>query len=257
MLIFIGTGIWDENDMSLRGIEAAKRADEVYVEFYTSRPATNVEKLSKLLGRKIKVLERADLEEKSIELVRRAKKLDVALLIPGDPMIATTHAAIRVQAKQHGVKTKIIHSSSIVSAVCGMTGLHNYRFGRSATISYPHTSYTSISKFPAETIKANQQINAHTLLFLDLHPKPMEISQAISILESLDENFLNLFAVGIARAGADNCITKCDRLDRLKDFDFGPPMHVLVVLAPKIHITEYEYLKEFTDAPKEIEDLVE
>jgi diphthine synthase len=254
MLIFIGTGIWDEKDMSLRGVEAARKADEVYAEFYTSKPAISIERLSNLIGKEIRILERSDLEEKSLELVRKAKEADVALLIPGDPMIATTHAALRIQAKQNGVETRIIHSSSIVSAICGITGLQNYKFGRSATISYPHGS---ISRFPAETIKSNLSMNAHTLLFLDLHPEPMKIKQAISLLEKLDSDFLNLFAVGIARAGSADCITKCERLGKLKEFDFGPPMHVLVILAPKIHITEYEYLREFANAPEDLKTLVE
>lgn len=254
MLIFIGTGIWDEMDISLRGLEAAKDADEVYAEFYTSKPATNAKKLSKLLGKEVRVLERSDLEENSIEIVKKAREIDIAILIPGDPMIATTHAAIRVQAKQNGVETKIIHSSSIISAVCGITGLHNYRFGKSATISYP---YGVISSFPAETVRINQKINAHTLLFLDLHPEPMKIDEAISILEKSDRELLNLFAVGIARAGSEGCVVKCDRLKNLKKFEFGPPMHVLVILAPKIHITEFEYLKEFANAPSELEAIVE
>jgi diphthine synthase len=254
MLIFIGTGIWDENDISLRGIEAAKRADEVYAEFYTSKPAINIERLSNLIGKEIRILERSDLEEKSIELVRKSREADIALLIPGDPMIATTHAALRVQASQNGVETRIIHSSSIVSAVCGITGLQNYRFGRSATISYPRKS---VSRFPAETIRANLAINAHTLLYLDLHPEPMRIEQAVSVLEKLDKNFLNLFAVGIARAGSVDCITKCERLRKLREFDFGAPMHVLVILAPRIHITEYEYLREFASAPEDLKALIE
>ncbi len=254
MLIFIGTGIWDEMDISLRGLKAARNADEVYVEFYTSKPATNADRLSKLLGKEVKILERSDLEEKSIEIVRKAKRVDIALLIPGDPMIATTHAAIRVQAKQNGVETRIIHSSSIISAVCGITGLHNYRFGRSATVSYPHGT---VSSFPAETIKANRKINAHTLLFLDLHPEPMEIGKAISILGESDEDLLHLYAVGVARVGSEDCVVRCDRLESLREFDFGPPMHVLIVLAPKIHITEFEYLKEFADAPSELKNLIE
>jgi len=241
-------------DISLRGLEAAKNADEVYVEFYTSKPATDVDRLSKLLGKEVRILERSDLEENSIEIVRKAKEIDIALLIPGDPMIATTHAAIRVQAKQYGVETKIIHSSSIVSAVCGITGLHNYRFGKSATISYP---YGVVSSFPAETVKTNQIMNAHTLLFLDLHPEPMRIGEAISILEKSNREMLDLFAVGIARAGSEDCVVKCDKLKNLKEFEFGPPMHVLVVLSPKIHITEFEYLKEFADAPIELETFVE
>jgi diphthine synthase len=36
MLTFIGLGLFDENDISLKGFEAIKESDLVYAEFYTS-----------------------------------------------------------------------------------------------------------------------------------------------------------------------------------------------------------------------------
>jgi diphthine synthase len=37
MLFFVGLGLYDEKDVSLKGLEAVRSADMVYAEFYTSR----------------------------------------------------------------------------------------------------------------------------------------------------------------------------------------------------------------------------
>ena len=36
MLTFIGIGLYDEKDISIKGLEAVRAADRVYIEFYTS-----------------------------------------------------------------------------------------------------------------------------------------------------------------------------------------------------------------------------
>jgi len=252
MLVFIGMGLWDERDISLKGLEEARRADEVYIEFYTSKLiGTNLEKIENLLGREIKVLERSDLEENSRMLVREAKAKNVAILVPGDPMVATTHSALKLEAEREGVKTKIIHGASILSAVCGLTGLHNYRFGKSATVSYP---YGKPSATPVNVVKANWSIDAHTLLYLDLHPEPMLISTAVEILRKA--GLENCFAVGIARAGSEEPAVKCDFLEELCQYDFGEGLHVIVVLAKTLHFMEYECLRTFASAPSTLEKLV-
>jgi len=256
MLTFVGIGLWDEKDITFKGYNAVKNADEVYIEFYTSKlMGTNLQKIEKFLGRELKVLERSDLEEKSRNIIERAVDRDVVILVPGDPMVATTHSAIRLEAERMGVKTAIIHGPSIMSAVCGLTGLHNYRFGKSATVSYPYGD--TISKTPLNIIKQNWSIDAHTLLYLDLHPEPMSIGYAVEILQKIDDGSLaGCFAVGIARAGSDEPFVRCDRLEKLKEIDFGEPLHIMVVLARTLHFMEYEYLRDFASAPEELEKLV-
>lgn len=250
MLVFVGLGLWDEKDITLRGLEIVKKADVVYVEFYTSKLSVDVDILEKSFGKKIRLIDRKHLEEESYKIVEEAKNKNVVVLSPGDPMIATTHSALRLEAERAGVKTKVVHNASIVNAVCGLTGLHNYRFGKSATVSwYP-------SRTPVDVLKQNLSIDAHTLLFLDLHPKPMTVSDALRILIGIDESVGELYAVGIARAGSDNPTLKCDKAKRLIDYDFGKPLHVLVFLAKTLHFMEYECLREFAKAPKELEDLV-
>lgn len=249
MLTFVGLGLWDLEDISLKGFKAVKKADEVCVELYTSRISASIEDMESFFGRKIKLLERRDLEEDSLKLIERARKKDIVVLVPGDPMVATTHSAIRLEAERRGVKTKIIHGASIVTAVCGLTGLHNYRFGKSATVSW-HASRT-----PVDVINANRKIDAHTLLFLDLHP-PMKIRDAIKKLSEVDADVENLFGVGVARAGSNDPVVRCDRLEKLREYDFGEPLHVLVVLAETLHFMECESLMEFASAPAEIEEMV-
>lgn len=257
MLTFIGLGLYDEKDISVKGYEKVKEADEVYIEFYTSRlVGTTKERIEEFFGREIVELKREDLEDRSGELVERARDKDVVLLIPGDVAVATTHSSIMLEAKQKGIDVRLIHGASIVSAVCSLTGLHNYRFGKSATVAYPYGE--TVSRTPIRVILDNWSINAHTLLYLDLHPEPMTIARAVEILKKADDDVLeNAYAVGIARAGSERPVIRCDRLYKLPEHDFGEPLHIMVVLAKKLHITEYEYLSAFANAPDELSSLVE
>ncbi len=255
MLLLIGMGLWDERDISCKGLELARKSDVVFVEFYTSKlMGSNLDRISEFLGKEVVELERSDLEENCSKIIGMAKDKNVAILVPGDPMIATTHSSLVLEAKRRGVKVRVVHSASIINAVCGLTGLHNYRFGKSATVSYPHGDV--IPKTPVEVIRMNRSIDAHTLLFLDLHPEPMSIGEAIDILGKVDESVLELFGVGIARAGSEDPFVRCDRLRVLKNVDFGEPLHVLVVLAKTLHFMEYECLRELASAPVELEELV-
>ncbi len=258
MLFLVGLGLWDEKDISIKGYDIVLNADEVYIEFYTSKLlGTSLEKLKKFFKKDVKVLKREDLEERCYEIINKAKIKNIVVLTPGDPVIATTHLSLKLEAKKSGVDTKIIHSAGITNAIYSLTGLHVYKFGKSATISYPYKNI--ISRVPIETIKKNREINAHTILYLDLHPKPMTIKEGITLLEKVDDDNIleNCYGVGIARAGSDKPVVKCDKIKKLKNYDFGPPLHCLVVLAPRLHFFEFEYLKTFASAPDELESFVD
>ena len=53
----------------------------------------------------------------------------------GDPFCATTHSDLFLRAIKHGIKVKVIHNASIMSAV-GITGLQVYLFGPSISIPF-------------------------------------------------------------------------------------------------------------------------
>ncbi|MGZ4911981.1 MAG: diphthine synthase [Halobacteriota archaeon] len=251
MLTFIGLGLFDESDVSLKGLELIKSADVVYAEFYTSRLAgSTLQRLQELYEREIHILSREEIEQAPEKhLLRDALDQNVVFLTAGDAMISTTHVDLRIRAHDRGIKTRLIHGASIVTAVCGLTGLQNYRFGKSATISFP---YRTISDVPYNSVMMNLRNNLHTLLFLDIHKELMSINQGIELLihsehEKGRNQLIGSLAVGIARAGSPSPVVKTDVLGRLKDYDFGPPLHVLVIPAP-LHFMEEEALERFAGA---------
>ena len=260
MLTFIGIGLFDEKDISVKGLEVIRQAEDVYAEFYTSvLTGTTVEKLESFYGCKINLLSREDVEQQP-EWLQRAKTKNVVFLTGGDAMVSTTHVDLRMRAHDLGIETRIIHGSSIMSAVPGLTGLQNYRFGKSATIPHPY-SYKGkviISHTPYDTIKSNLEANLHTLIFLDIDPEKglMTINRGCELLMKMDEqlgepDLADRLAVGVARAGSPQPAVKALPINELMEYDFGEPLHILVVPAG-LHFMEAEALVKLAGAPKSI-----
>lgn len=260
MLTFVGAGLYDEKDITVKGLEAVRRADLVYVEFYTSNLCgTSIEKIEDFYGRKVIVLEREEVEQNPSWL-SEARDKNVVFLSGGDAMVATTHIDLRLRANDMGIVTAIIHAPSISSAVSGLSGLQNYRFGKSTTIPFPYTrgDKTVISEAPYRTIKMNKTNDLHTLVYLDIDREKgfMTIRKAVSLLLEMEGRqgegvLVNSLAVGIARAGSDSPVIHADYLDKLKDYDFGQPLHTLIVPA-SLHFIEAEALVKLCGAPGEI-----
>jgi diphthine synthase len=245
-LYLIGLGIWDEKDISVKGIETAKKCKHVFLENYTSvMMGSTPEKISKLIGKKVDVLDREAVEQKK-DYLKLAKKEDVALLIGGDPSVATTHIEIIQEAKKQKIKTQVIHSSSISSAICE-SGLFNYSFGKSCSIPFWDDKFKPESFY--DIIVENMKNNAHTLVFLDLHPeakKFMTVNDALRVLLEIaakrkKEINLDTVAVGFARIGSKDQVIKAGTISELLDFGFGAPMHILVIPG-KLHFMEKEAL---------------
>jgi diphthine synthase len=66
----------------------------------------------------------------------------------------------------------------------------------------------------------------------------------------------NTLGVGIARAGSDDATVKADILGKLKSYDFGGPLHILVIPA-KLHFMEAQALVALAGAPQEIIEMAE
>lgn len=246
MLTFIGLGLYDLDDISLKGQNAIIEADAVFLESYTSiLTGTSPAELEKRYGKPIQILKRQDVEQYPEPILDAAKTGKVAFLTGGDPMVSTTHADLRIRAKNLGIDTRIIHGSSIVSAVCGLSGLQNYRFGKSCSIPYPAKNW--FPRTPLDTILSNLIQNLHTLVYLDIQETAfMSVQEGIGILEQLitgDSEKISLY-VGIARAGSENPVVAAGTSEKLKDVKFGPPLHILIVPAT-LHDIEQEYLTLF------------
>lgn len=262
MLTFIGLGLYDERDISVKGREAVASAERVYAEFYTSRlMGTTLERLEEFYGRKISLLTRTEVEEEPLWL-EEARDQDVAFLVGGDAMVSTTHLDLRLRAIGMGINTRVIHSSSIVTAVSALCGMQNYRFGRSTTIPYPYMARGKriVPQTPYRVLQENLGRNLHTMLFLDIQREPeeryMTANEGAALLLEMEEAAEDklppwVLGIGIARAGSNDATVKADRLVRLKDHDFGGPLHILVVPA-RLHFMEAEALKILAGAPEDL-----
>ena len=54
----VGLGLGDERDITVRGLEAVKKCDQVWLEAYTSVLCVGVERLEAFYGREVKVASR-------------------------------------------------------------------------------------------------------------------------------------------------------------------------------------------------------
>ncbi|MCQ2377066.1 MAG: diphthine synthase [Methanocorpusculum sp.] len=248
MLTFVGLGLFDEQDVSLRGAEAIRSADTVFLEGYTSvLMGASVEKLEAFYGKKIILLGREDVEVHPEQILEAAQNGNAVFLTGGDSMVATTHADIRIRCEDAGIPTKIIHGASITTAVCGLSGLQNYRFGKSVSVPFPYGKWFPMT--PIEVISENRERNLHTLVFLDIQrdkERYMKISEAVALLEEQGARngvTIPLF-IGIARAGSATPAVHAGDAEEMKTFDFGGPLHILIVPA-ELHDMEREYLERF------------
>lgn len=250
MLLLIGLGISGHDDISLRGLNELLGCDEVYVEVYTSdiREGT-LERIEEKIGKKITLLKRAEVEEGKL-LVEKAKEKKIALLVPGDPLIATTHISLILSAKKDGIETRVVHSSSIISAGIGESGLHAYKFGKVITIPFWREGYSPTS--PYDGILENNERGLHTLLLLDRDEKlgRMDAKGCIDVLFKMEaEKKRGLIteetkAVVLSRVGYDEQKICFGTLGELKNKEFGPTPHI-VILPGQLHFLEEEYLLYF------------
>jgi len=259
-LVFIGLGLYDEKDISVRGLEAIKEADTVYAEFYTSlMPGLSLQKLEEITGKPIKVVSRRVLEEEEGEqILESAKKGKAAFLVAGDALIATTHVDLRIRAEKMGIRTRVIHGASVVSAVRGLSGLQNYKFGKAVTVPFSDGCY--ISETPYNVIRENRRMGLHTMCYLDINAEKqryMTVNEAIEMLLKLEEKkrkqvvTKDTLAVGVARAGSPEPVVKADYVEQLVKHDFGGTPHT-VVFPGRLHFMEAEALIALAGAPKEV-----
>ncbi len=261
-LVFVGLGLNDEKGISLNGLEEARSADHVFIELYTSLlPDFSIENLQKLVGQQIRVLSRRNLEEENGKLILHAAENGKAVfLVPGDPFIATTHVSLRIEAAKRKVSTRVIHGASIISAIIGLSGLHNYKFGKTVTIPFRE----NLSETPYNVIAQNRQLGLHTLCLLDLKAEErryLTIREALEMLLEIEKKrdlkviSDDSLAVGLARAGSANPTLKAGPVLELLQYYFGKPPMTLI-FPGQLHFMEAEALIALADAPEKLRSTI-
>ncbi|MGB9713858.1 MAG: diphthine synthase [Candidatus Bathyarchaeales archaeon] len=263
-VVFVGLGLHDELGISLRGLEEVKDANAVFVELYTSLlPKFSKERFEEISGKKLNFVSRRNLEEENGRVIlEAANRGKVVLLVPGDPLVATTHVALRLEAEKRGIKTRIIHGASIISAVVGLSGLHSYKFGKSVTIPFPEETKPLT---PYKVIGQNGRLGLHTLCLLDIKAEDkryLSIREALDALLKIEKEqrkgiiTLDTLVIGIARAGSDAPTVKASTISELLNYSFGEPPYSLI-FPGKLHFMEAEALIAFAGAPQKLREAVE
>ena len=194
-LWLIGIGPGDLEHMTERARSVARGCKKRYLEGYTAVLPTDQEALLESVVGPWERLMRPSVESPEA-LLDESRNDSVALLVVGDPMQATTHIDLEARCMEEGIGFEVIPGLSATSLAVSLSGLQSYKFGRQVTLPYPYGDYLATS--PLEMILRNLEGGLHTLVLLDLDPtgmgfdlpSPMSPSQAISILEEMEEKWL-------------------------------------------------------------------
>jgi diphthine synthase len=246
MLTMIGLGLGGPNSITMDGVIALSMSDYLFYETYTSPIHSETLEWVKLKSQKKLIhLSRSQVEEPT-ELIDLAREKNVALLIVGDALSATTHVSLLLDCKNNNIEYQVIHNASVLTAVAGILGLQHYNFGPVATLVLPEGNYKPLS--PIDKIKTNMKNGNHTLVLLDIkadqHDKKpiyMKVSEAAEqiIKAGLSEE---IKVAAAARVGRESQKLWYGKLKDLKELDLGEEPHSLVVPS-RLHFTEKEFLE--------------
>ena len=273
MLYLIGLGLCNEKDITVKGLEYIKQSDYIYMEYYTSILGIDSTKLEEYYGKKIILADREMIEigfDK--EILEKAKSSKVSLLVVGDPFSATTHIDLYLRCIHEGVKVEVVNNASILNSI-GITGLSLYRFGETVSIPFFTEKWRPYSFY--DKICRNYKNDLHTLILLDIKvkeiseenlakgkkiyekPRFMTVNQALEeLLEASEKSEIVLenkglinednLCYGVARIGSENQIIKAGKIKDIIKYDFGKPLHSVVLCAKTLSSIEKEVVEFYS-----------
>jgi len=237
MLYLIGLGL-NVDGISKFGLAVPKRCKRVYLENYTVDFPYSKEELEEVIGKKIINADRDFVE--SLKIVDEAAKADVALLIYGSPLTATTHITLLQETKKSGIKTKVIYNASIFDAVAE-TGLQLYKFGKITSMPGWEKNYEPDSFM--KTVQENQSMKAHSLILADIG---LEFQDALKQLEEAAKNYkIKLSKIILCQAlGTKNKKIAYKTIEEFREFS-GVRKPYCIIIPSKLHFVEKEFLENF------------
>lgn len=234
MLFIIGLGL-NERGISKEGLLALEKCKKAYLESYTVD--FPYELIDLKLSKKIFPIKRLDVE--SNRLIKEAKGRNIALLVYGSPLFATTHMSLILDAEKQKVKVKVIYAASVFDAIAE-TGLQLYKFGKITSLPAFDDKYeTDFLKY----VKENQSINAHSLILIDIG---LSSEDAFFYLEKAAKNNIKLDkAVVCSQLGTENSQAYYDTIYNLRRRKIEKPF--CFIIPGKMHFLEEEALERFSN----------
>lgn len=255
MLRLVGLGLGPPEHMTLKAIKALEESDIVYLDTYTSPlPSELLEFLRSRLGDRLLLAGRQDLEDRVAELVDKAAAMSVAVAVPGDPLIATTHIAILIEAVSRGVDFEIVYGVSSVSAAIGSSCLSSYRFGRIVTV--PRDASVESLKTIYRSIEENIEAGLHTLVLLDVAEGGLSASEAVKMLlkagaEAGGRLNPDSMVIVLARLGYRDEVRAACRASDVSSLQLPPPPHIVIIPA-ELRSYERDAIKKLMRVDEEL-----
>lgn len=254
MLRLIGLGL-SVDFIPLGNLKKLLTCDKIIVDSYTSVWFPHIGILIRLLSnmkKEVVVAKRDMLEGKAIDsILGESTKKDVCIAVIGDPLIATTHHTIVVEALKKGIEIDISPATSIFNTAISISCLQAYKFGKIATIVSSKNGI--VYEYPLIVLKNNRSQNLHTLFLLEVdvehgyYMKPNEaVKTLIDIQKRQGEDVLsnNDIVVVIADALSDRqriLVLKTEEVIK-KEF-IENTLYTLIIPAKNLHPVEEECLK--------------
>ncbi len=247
-MYLVGLGL-SPDLITLRGLEKVRKARKVYLDVYTSSFPGSVNEVKRIVGRDdIALANRSILEERSSEIIGELEHGDVALLVIGNPLLATTHISLLIEARSKGHSFEVVPAPGIIPNALLLAGLMIYKIGKPVTLTYPREGI--ISEYPYDVIKDNDSRNLHTILLLEMDMEKgvmMTIPEAVKLLFRLEsirrEGVISggRKAVAVSALGSHKQRICPRRLKELLNYE-GEGPHTLILVSPKLHFMEEEAL---------------
>ena len=236
MLYLIGLGL-NEKGISLEGMEILKKCKKIFLENYTVEFPYKIAELEKTIKKKVILADR-DFVEK-MKFLLEAKKIDIALLIYGSPLMATTHITILQEAKRQKIKYEVIHGASVFDSIAE-TGLQLYKFGKVTSLpkwqkGYEPTSFINV-------VKENQSVNAHSLILIDIGLNFQDALNELKMASEKEKVEVEKMIVCSELGTQKSKIYYKDIYDLNKTKAKAP---FCFIIPSKMHFVESDFLKDF------------
>ncbi len=239
MLYLIGLGL-NVDGISKYGLKTVRKCKRVYLETYTVDFPYSSGELQEVIGKKIIPADREKVE--SLEILDEARRTDVALLIYGSPLTATTHITLLQEAKKSGIKCKVIYNASVFDAVAE-TGLQIYKFGKIASMPKWDEKKSFTPDSFMKTVQENLSMRAHSLILIDIG---LKFSDAIIQLEQAAKNHkISLKKIVVCQAlGTKHKKIIYRDVSEVRDYK-GIKSPYCIIIPSKLHFLEKEILEDY------------
>ena len=250
MLYLIGIGLKPEH-LTEEALDVLKKCGKVFLESYTSVYSSgSTGKLEEMIGKKVEKLFRENVESGFGDVLEQAKLEDVALLVYGNSLSATTHVQVLLDARKEKVQVKVLPGISILDFL-GQTGLSVYKFGRTVTVVRPKENYAPES-FYSEILE-NKKRGLHTLCLLDIEVEGhfeqlMSVKAGVKRLLEIEKGkegseIAGAEFVAIAKAGSSEEKVLFGDAKKMQEAFLDVPASLIV--CGELSEKEREFLEEF------------